>query len=272
MNKLNTTLAVAAGIAVLGGISAQAQPVSGALVSYQVANFSGTTWTDSSGNGDNATWSGSGLPTVSTGVTPNGSSALDFTGITHSGFELATPLSAASGFTVFAYFQLASTTGDGGGDGRNALTGSALGGGFGTLEYDVYQGKQGALVEETTGLGSGSATLSTSAFSLIDVAVTSGAGNLNYRLNGAADGSASAGAAFTHTLGTIGNNAGGGEPLDGLLSEIDIYSGVLTPTQIAQQEAYLTSEYVTTVPEPSSWVMLAGGLGTLVAVRRFRRS
>jgi len=34
----------------------------------------------------------------------------------------------------------------------------------------------------------------------------------------------------------------------------------------------LTSEYVTTVPEPSSWVMLAGGLGTLVAVRRFRRS
>jgi hypothetical protein len=102
--------------------------------------------------------------------------------------------------------------------------------------------------------------------------VTTGAGNLNYRLNGAADGSASAGSAFTQPIGMIGNNFGGGEGFDGLIAEIDIYTGVLTSGQISTQEAYLNSEYVTTVPEPSSWVMLAGGLGTLVAVRRFRRS
>jgi len=199
------------------------------------------------------------------GVTPNGSSALAFTG-SSGGFELGTPLSAASGFTVFAYFQLSAAKFNS----RNALTGSAFGGGgIGTLEYDVYQGKQGALVEETAAIDNGTAVLPTTSFSLIDLAIN-GSGSA-YDLNGSPDASAGTGATFSHTLGTIGNNNGTGEGLDGLLAEIDIYSGVLTGSQIAQQEAYLTSEYVT-VPEPSSWVMLAGGLGTLVAVRRFRRS
>jgi len=264
MNKLNTTLAFAAGIAVLGGISAQAQAVSGALVTLKASNLIGTTWNDTSGNSDNATWSGAGLPTLDAGVTPNGSSALAFSG-SSGGFELGTALSASSGFTVFAYFELSAAR-EGS---RNALTGSALGGGIGTLEYDVYQGKQGALVEETAAIDNGTAVLPTTSFSLIDLAINSSGSA--YDLNGSPDASSGAGGTFTHSLDTIGNNAGGGEGLDGLLAEIDIYSGVLTGSQIAQQEAYLTSEYVT-VPEPSSWVMLAGGLGTLVAVRRFRRS
>ena len=276
MNKLNTTLAFAAGIAAFGAMSVQAHG-SGAALVLKASNYNGAgSWTDASGNGNNGTYTGGvTTPTIVTGATANGSSAVDMFGDVGY-FNLGTAISQASGYTIFAFVETASDSGNGGGDGRNSLTGSSPShsGTYGALEYDIYQGKQGALVEETAALGTGSAVLpaGTSGFSSINMTVTTGAGNLNYRLNGAADGSASAGSAFTQPIGMIGNNFGGGEGFDGLIAEIDIYTGVLTSGQISTQEAYLNSEYVTTVPEPSSWVMLAGGLGTLVAVRRFRRS
>ena len=93
---------------------------------------------------------------------------------------------------------------------------------------------------------------------------------LPINLNGVADGAIPANGGFGSPITTIGNKAGGDEGFNGYISAIDIYSGVLTPTEISQVEAQLTASYIT-VPEPATWGMLATGLGTLIAVRRFRR-
>jgi hypothetical protein len=121
-------------------------------------------------------------------------------------------------------------------------------------------------------LGSGSGTVTPGSFSLLDVTVpTSGSGA--YRLNGSSDGTVS-GSGFGNTVQTIGSNQNGlgGELFSGDIAEIDIYSGILTSTQITAEEAVLTAEYITpaSVPEPSTWAMLLVGLGTLAVVRRYR--
>lgn len=266
MNKIQTTLATCAVAAALGSLSAQAQEVPGAALVLQAVNYNAGSgvWDDSSGNGDNATYFGT-IPTLATGVTPNGSSAVDLPGT--GGFNISTPVSTSTGFTVFAYIE--PTVVNNGGN-RFAITG---GGSANSLEYNFYQGHQNWLSEYEGGGGAGTATISTSAFSLIDVVASVTGGSFD--LNGAPDGTTGgthSGSPFT-PIARIGNNEGGGDTFTGDIAEIDIYNSVLTPTQIAQQEAYLTSEYVTEpVPEPTTWVMLAGGLGTLIAVRRFRRS
>jgi hypothetical protein len=80
-----------------------------------------------------------------------------------------------------------------------------------------------------------------------------------------------AGATFGSPITRIGNNEGGGDGFVGEVAEIDIYSGVLSPTQVSTVESEFTASYITPVPEPGTWGMLAGGLATLLAVCRFRR-
>jgi len=249
----------------VGGLSASAQTLS---LQLQAANYNPTTgvWTDSSGNGDTATFANGTLPTLAAGATPNGSSAVDIIGSNASygvgsHFSLLNPISNGSGYTIFAYIEPTGSSGS-----RQALTG---GSGSGALEYDVYGGNQDFLREYLQDVGHGTATVPTSSFSLVDLAVSSTlAGSFNF--NGSPDGTTSSGTAFSNPITQIGNNEGGGDYFNGDIAEIDIYSGVLTPAQIGTVEANLTAEYVTT-PEPTAWAMMAGGLGTLFAVRRFRR-
>jgi len=229
----------------------------------QVSNYNPITgvWTDTSGNNDTATYYGT-LPTLQTGVTPNGSSAVNLIG--NGGFNLVSSITGGSGYTVFAFIKPLAPSG-----GRYALTGGSS---PYALEYNIYSGHQNWLSEYQGGGGAGTATISTSSFSLIDVTASTSGGSFN--LNGSPDGTTggTAGGTPFSPLTRIGNNEGGGDGFAGSISEIDIYQGVLTSSQIATVEANFTAEYITAVPEPTTWAMMAGGFGMLFATRRFRRS
>ncbi len=246
---------IIAACVVAGGLSAGAQTLA---VQLKASNFSLGVWSDSSGNGNNATYSGTGAPSVLTGATPNGSTALGLTG--NGSFLLNTALPYASGYTVFAVVE--PTTGIG----RNALTGGSTGN---ALEYDIYNGPQDYLREYQQDVGHGNATISTSSYSLIDLAVNSSGASFN--LNGASDGTV-AGATFGSAITRIGNNEGGGDGFVGGLAEIDIYTGVLSASQISSVESTLNTAYFAPAPEPASWAMMAGGCGMLLAFRHFRRA
>ena len=209
------------------------QPLT-ALVQLIATNYDAgsSVWTDSSGNNNNATYSGSIPPTLATLVTPNGGSAVSISGRDGS-FVLTSSLDQSSGYTVFAYLQPASTTG------RNALTGGSA---SGALEYDLYNGKQDYLREYLQDVGNGAATIPTTGFSLVDLAVNSS--GATFRLNGAADGTV-AGATFSSPITRLGNNEGAGDGLAGEIAEIDIYSGVLSSNQISSIEAQLVATYTT---------------------------
>jgi hypothetical protein len=262
-----------AGLAVLGGMSINAQTLE---LQLKASNYDPDTggWTDSSGLGNNATFAGAPLPnpTLSLGATPNGLAAVSLLGGT-SAFTLQNSLAGASGYTIFAYCEIASTTSNNSGnaDSVNALTGSTLNVNVGgALEYNVNSGLQDATLEYGNDLVSGRATLSTSSFSLMVLAID-GSGS-SVRLNGAVDGT---GSGMTFGVGddidTIGNNTSDIQGFYGEIAEIDIYSGVLTDPQLVSFENSLITEYGQ-VPEPNTWIMLAGGLLTLVAVRRLRRA
>jgi hypothetical protein len=210
------------------------QPLT-ALVQLVATNYDpiGGVWTDSSGNNNNATYSGGANPTLDTLVTPAGGSAVDIAS-TGGYFTLASSLDPSIGYTVFAYVKPASDTGGN----RFALTGGTTG----SLEYDFYQGHQNYLVEYTGGGGAATATIPTTSFSMIDLAVNSAGGA--FRLNGASDGSV-AGATFSQPLSLIGNNHGHGDSLVGDIAEIDIYGGVLSSLQITNLEAQLVAKYGT---------------------------
>ena len=259
-SKIMKQLPIAIAVCVLaGGLTASAQSLA---VQLQSANYNPITgvWTDSSGNGDNATYSGSSTPTVVSGATPNGSSAIALTG--NGSLLLGTSIPYASGYTVFAFVE--PTTGIG----RNALTGGSS---PNALEYDIYNQHQDYLTEYTDDVGSGAGVIPTTSFSLIDLAVNSSGASFN--LNGASDNPTppASGATFSSAITRIGNNEGGGDGFAGEVAEIDIYTGVLSASQISSVESTLTAEYVTPVPEPTTWALLAGGCGALLAFRRVRR-
>jgi hypothetical protein len=251
--------ATIAGLILAGSVSVGAQTLA---LQLKASNYNPTTgvWTDSSGNADTATYSGASIPTLAASLTPNGSSAVTFTGV--GSLLLNASIAGTSGYTVFAYVEPAAP-----GGGRYALTGGS-GPTTGALEYNFYQGHQNFLNEYVGNGGPGTATISTSSFSLIDLTASSAGGAFN--LNGSADGT-TAGATFGQPITRIGNNQGGGDGFVGSLAEIDIYTGVMNAGQISTVESALTARYVTAVPEPTTWAMMAGGFGMLVAARRFRR-
>jgi hypothetical protein len=261
---LSIPCALAAGVLAVGGLSANAQ----LAVQLKAVNYDPTTgiWADTSGNNNTATFANGALPTLVAGATPSGASAVNIVGANASygvgsHFGLLNPIASGSGYTIFAYIQPTGSSGS-----RQALTG---GSGSGALEYDIYGGHQDFLREYLQDVGSGTATVPSSSFSLVDLAVSSTlAGSFNF--NGALDGTTGSGTAFGNPITQIGNNEGGGDYFSGSIAEIDIYTGVLSPSQIATVEANFHNSYV--VPEPSSLALVAGGLGMLLANRRFRRA
>lgn len=237
------------------------------LLDLQAANYNPTTglWTDSSGNNDNASSLAGSRPTLVSGVTPNGSAAVNFT----SGEFLTLTSSIAespsgNGFTVFTY-----EASNGDGNSKTIVSGGGTGGGF---QYRV--GGDGAgevqevLRQSQANLGHSNTALGTT-FHLIDVAANSS--GAAFRTDGAGDGTAS-GSAFGTPLSSIGT-ANGGEFYVGDIAEIRVYAGVLSSTDILSVEAQMRAEFVTPVPEPSGLALAAlGGIGIggLLVVRRRR--
>jgi len=221
-----------------------------AAVQLVASNYDpvGGVWTDSSGNGNDATYSGAYNPSLATFVTPSGSSAVDFVSGDGS-FLLNSPLDPSIGYTVFAYVEPAGTSG------RLALTGGSS---SGALEYDIDNGKQDYLREYLQDVGSGNASIPTASFSMIDLAVNSSGGA--FRFDGASDGTV-AGATFTSPITRIGNNEGGGDGFVGQLAEIDIYSGALSSIQISNLEAQLKAAYGATGVPTNSPIITASGSG-----------
>jgi hypothetical protein len=210
------------------------QPLT-ALVQLIATNYDPNfgVWTDSSGNGNNATYFGTGAnPPLAAVVTPNGGSAIN---VTNGGgsFLLASTLDPSVGYTVFAFVKPSSVTG------RHAITGGSA---PTALEYDIYNTNQDYLSEYTLDVGHGTAAIPTTNFSLIDLAVNSS--GATFRFNGTADGTA-AGSTFGQPITRIGNNEGAGDGYVGLIAEVDIYSGVLSSLQVSNVEAQFTSKYVT---------------------------
>jgi hypothetical protein len=234
------------------------QPLSTLLQLQLIAtnyNADSGVWTDTSGNGNNATYSGTTMPSLVSSVTLSGASAVNVSAGGGS-FVLISSLDPSSGYTVFAYIEPSLTSS------REALTGGAN---PGALEYDiavaVSNGNQDYLKEYQVDVGHGNATIPSNSFSLIDLAVNlSGA---SFRFDGASDGTVS-GATFTSPITRIGNNEGGGDGYVGNIAEIDIYSGALSALQISNIEAQLTAEYavsgINTNPTNITATMVSGAL------------
>ena len=204
------------------------------LVQLIATNYDGSSvWADTSGNGNNATYSGTTAPTLASFATPNGGSAVNIASGPNQWFALTTPLAQGSGFTVFAYAEPSNTSS------RHALTGGSAGG---ALEWDVYNGNDDFLQEYQADVAHGTAIIPTTSFSLLDLAVNSS--TYSFRFNGASDGSGT-GVSFSQPITKIGNNEGGGDGFSGDIAEIDIYSGALTYIQITNIEAQLTARYLT---------------------------
>ncbi len=271
-----TPIVLAVGLIVAGGLSVSAQTLA---LQFQSVNYVPATgiWLDSSGNHDDAQFVNGTTPTVDTELTGSLTtfSAVNIIGANASygvgsHFQLNTAIGdTGGGYTVFAYIASTRPTGS-----RSAITGGSAGG---ALEWDFYGGHDDFLREYQADVAHGNATITTDGtFNLIDLAVNSTASSFNF--NGSSDGTGG-GASFAGSpITEIGNNEGGGDYFSGDIAEIDIYQGVLTPTQIAGVEATLTGEYVTgtipvipVVPEPTTLAMLAGGFGLLFAARRFRK-
>ncbi len=243
-----------ASVAAISGAHAQTP-----ALDLKAANYNPVTgvWTDSSPNGNDATVGNAGSrASLDPGATPNGSSAVGFT----SGdfFNLTSSINSAA-YTVFAYIEAT-----GGGNPQTIVSGGANGGAFQyrisgdgfTSQEDLRQGQ--------ANLGQSNTSIPTTSFVNINTAIDgSGA---TFRFDGANDGTA-AGSAFSQGLTTVGS-ANNGEFFTGDIAEIEVFTSVLTPVQIAAVEAGFNTAYA--VPEPSALLSMVGLLG-IAGFRRLRR-
>ena len=258
--------AVAAGTSMVARVSAS--PV--LLADYKAVNYNATTgvWTDSSGNGNNASvvyqQYGETAPALMPDATPNGSSAVTFNG-TNEFLAIDGTVglpSSSAGYTVMAFVQPQDT-----GSGTYAI----VGGSPGAIEYRLQSGNHQALLrEDVAGMGTSNTAIPTNSFSMIGIA-TDNAGNAVFYLDGSADGTAAAGnnTVFSSPINTIGAaNSGSSlviEPEDhflGNIAELQIYSGVMTSSQIQTVNQSFINAYVNPVPEPATlWLFAVSGLG-----------
>ncbi len=265
-SRMNLFVVAFSVLAVLVGVVGVAQ--ANLILDLKASNYNPTTgvWTDSSGQGDNASIATIGTnppstwPTLVANETPNGSSAVYFSGAQV--LQLAAGLADNQAFSVFAYIMPTGSFAN-----NDAIFGSTNAGG---LEWRLpSNAKQQALAQQVASLGSSNTALSTTAFNSIGLQFASTSCSFYY--NGVADGTGSSGySSFTlNNFGAIGASFQGGPPstfwkeyLQGYIAELLVYSD--TNVSPATVNAQFTAEFVTPIPEPSTLALLAAGLSGLL--------
>ena len=192
-----------------------------------------STWTDESGNGNNAVLGLGSSPTYHISQV-NGLPAVTFT---NSLMNLSSSIAASSGFTAFAVFQLAATS----------AKCTLLSGGLGSFGYWFSGGggkMQGADATNQVQLGTGTAAPDTN-WHQSNVAFTNNSSTLGFRLDGASDATLGA---TSHNITTANsafaiNAYGVSEDFAGQVAEFIFFDRVLSGTEISQVEAYLDTKY-----------------------------
>lgn len=242
------------GVVLLGwGSTAWADPI--LLAAYKSADYSTITgnWTDSSGNNNTAT-GGLGIVTLTANATPNGSSAVSFTGLGSLPLTTAINPTTNGGLTFLAFLEPAA-----------ANSGAIISGGSGGPEWRIQGGKQQLLRANQALFGTSTTTVPTSSFSNINVAFDAN-GTGSYRYNEAADGTTT-GTGFVANVLRIGEMNPGIDRFSGLIAEIRVYAGPLSTLERQAVETEFNNAYVV-VPEPGTLALLAFGS---MAVMKFRR-
>ena len=256
-------------------IAANVALPSGLLVNFESANYNASTgiWTDTSGNGNNASVAmadsynqlgSNGNPILVANATPNGSPAVEFTfsasapGTHGQSLGLTNALNDNGGFTIFAYLLPSSA--------MATINGGFVGGQIGSLEYRLANLHQDLLSEDTADLGTSTTAISDTSWNSINVTVGSTGGS--FRLNGVSDGSIS-GSSF-NPIQVIGDgNVNGSEYFAGEIAGLQIYSGELSATDRQTVETYFTDLYVNTVPAPDTLSLVGiGAIGLLLLKQR----
>ena len=229
------------------------------LVDYKAVNYNATSgiWTDSSGNGNNATVPVTATaPTLMTNATPNGSSAVSFVINNPSEYlNITTGLAPGSGYTVLAFAEPTQAL---------YISDNLVDGPSGAMTYRV-SAQSGVnhqeLANGATTFGSSNTVVPTTAFSMIGVA-TDNVGNATFYFNGSTDGTTTGNDAFTAPINLIGVG------FIGNIAELQVYSGVLTTSQVQTVNQSFINSYVNSVPEPGALTMLALGTLGLLLIRR----
>ena len=243
-------IAVVAGTSAKWAVAKSSSVKSGPklLADYKAANYHPKIgiWDDASNNGCNAIPPvGVAAPTLVAKATPNGSPAVHFDAAKKQYLKMSHGLPPGRGYTVVAFVK---PTGD------NARTASAItAGGPESLEYRIQtmangQNKQVLLKTAITAFGASHSAVPTKGFSMVAVA-TDNTGNGTFYLNGHPNGTFSGHDSFTQPIWFIGAAATGpgatpAEFFRGDITELRVYSGVLSPRRIKALAAFFEKMYV----------------------------
>lgn len=279
MRQIQRTCAVAVAACAALGVGSLATSANAAptlLAQYSVANYDAVTgvWTDSVGGAHNATAVDTNAvptnPTLALGATPNGASAVQFSGTQYFSIGnggVATTLPIA----VFAVVNNAATTF------RHGIVGSVYAGSAGGFSYSLqatadqsYQQQVGRSSQPTTGRSPNFHP--GNQFDVVSFDGGQATGKLYF--DGAWDGD-TAGTYFDTTgypitvLGLVRDVPLRNDFFNGKIAEIRIYTGGMTDAERLDIVTELNTAYGTTVPEPAAVGVVAAG-GLMLAARRRR--
>lgn len=198
-------------------------------------------WLDqSSSHNDPLNAAVSGKPIYRATGGPGGRPTVEFTAsggsATNSFFNLTTALSSTADWTMFAVMVATDT------NPRTIVSGPTA-----AFQWRINSSKQNILSSGTTDYGSGSATLSTSAFTQINVTFVHSTRAFVFRAARAADGSGTGGGAspISNSTQMARNDANvvTREPFLGKVSMFRVYNRILTGSEIATVEAMILARW-----------------------------